>query len=199
MARRAAPVGFGLLLVLGVGAVVPFRLLVDQRDVGNPDAIVVLASHEWERLPAATAASRRWPNALVVLTVPSEVGPYNCADCGRRPAWLNYLGVDGERIIEVPLGDREGTWGEAQAVVAHAQRADWRRLLVVTSAFHTKRAMMTFKQAATGSRIEVGVMSAEGFSQLNPRRWWTSLEGWWYVTHESAAMVKYAWLGRLRA
>ena len=165
--------------------------------IDAPDAIVVLGSHEWERLPAAVAVSRRWPQAQVVLTVPSKVTPYNCADCGRRPAWLNHLGVDGRRIVEVPLAEHEGTWGEAQVVVAHAQAAGWRRLAVVTSAFHTRRSLMTFRRAAAGTGIEIGVSSADAYSRLDPRWWWTSIEGWWYVAYQSAAMVKYAWLGRL--
>ncbi len=198
MARRARVAGVGLALVLLIGAIAPARLLVAHADIDRPDAIVVLASHEWERLPAAAAAARRWPLAQVVLTVPSEVGPFNCIDCGRRPAWLNYLGVDGRRIVEVSLGRRDGTWGEAEVVVEHAKTVAWRRIAIVTSAFHTRRALMAFRMAAAGTGIEVGVTSAEAFSRLDPRWWWTSLEGWWYVARESAAVVSYAWRGRLR-
>ena len=42
--------------------------LVVSEPLASPDAIVSLASHEWERLPAAAALARQYPEALVVLT-----------------------------------------------------------------------------------------------------------------------------------
>jgi hypothetical protein len=48
----------------------------------------MLASHEWERLPAAAALARRYPDALVLITVPRVVNEYNCHRCDERVDWF---------------------------------------------------------------------------------------------------------------
>ena len=81
MARRR----LSLLLALVLAWVsVAGRVLVVSEPVVSPDLIVSLASHEWERLPAAAAAARRFPSAAVVLTRPPAVTVYNCHDCEHR-------------------------------------------------------------------------------------------------------------------
>lgn len=173
----------------------PLPLIAD-RPLQRPDAIVVLASHEWERIPAAADLAQAHPNAAVVLTVFREFSELSCHLCGERPRWLNHLGVDGRRIVEVELGKEGGTWGEALAITAEARRRGWRRLLVVTSAYHTRRAFWTFRKAA-GDGVEIGVASAQAHSRLRPALWWASLDHTWYVGREWAALGKYAVMGRL--
>jgi uncharacterized SAM-binding protein YcdF (DUF218 family) len=160
------------------------------------DALVVLASHEWERIPAAAALAADWPRAAVVLTVPRRFSDRSCHLCAERPRWLNHLGVAGERIVEVELVPDAGTWGEALAVTTAARARGWRRLTLVTSAYHTRRALWTFRKAAGGC-CEVGVRWAAGYSGLRPSRWWRSVEDAWYLGYELAALAKYAVLGRL--
>ena len=77
------------LVLVAVAAPWPLRhagtALVVSRDLDSPDAIVMLASHEWERLPAAAALARRHPGAVVLLTVPVAVTQYNCHLCRIDP------------------------------------------------------------------------------------------------------------------
>jgi hypothetical protein len=76
--------------------------LVVERDVGPPDAIIMLASHEWERLPAAAALARRHRGAIVMLTFPVVVTVYNCHMCGERAERLVEEGVERKRIRYLP-------------------------------------------------------------------------------------------------
>jgi uncharacterized SAM-binding protein YcdF (DUF218 family) len=170
--------------------------LIVREDLDRPDAIVVLASHEWERIPAAADLARIHASASVVLTVSRQFSEVSCHLCGERPRWLNHLGVDGGRIVEVEIGPEDDTRGEAVAVTAEARRRGWSRLLVATSVYHTRRALWTFRKAA-GQGVEIGMTSAQGHSKLRPALWWASVEDTWYVGYEWAAMVKYAVLGRL--
>ncbi len=105
------------LVLVAVAAPWPLRhagtALVVSRDLDSPDAIVMLASHEWERLPAAAALARQHPGAVVLLTVPVAVTQYNCHLCPDRPAWLAALGIDPSRIKLVPQRARN-TWEEAR-------------------------------------------------------------------------------------
>ena len=80
----------------------------------DADAIVSLASHEWERLPLTARLARQHPAALVILTLPRTVSRYNCHDCYARVARLVAAGIAPERIHILPLTE-EGTYGEATA------------------------------------------------------------------------------------
>ena len=126
------------------------RLLVVAIPVGEADAIVSLASHEWERLPAAAAAAARFPKALVILTLPTRVTIRNCHDCPNRVARLVRAGVAADRIRVLPL-TAEGTLGEARACAEFTRRAGLRSVLVVTSAYHTRRALAVFRHELTGA------------------------------------------------
>jgi uncharacterized SAM-binding protein YcdF (DUF218 family) len=164
--------------------------LVVDVPVGVPDAIVSLASHERERLPAAATQARAAPAALVILTVPAHATPTNCQDCGHRVARLIRYGVPASRVRLVPI-QVDGTYGEAFACREFALRSGVRRLLVVTSPYHTRRALATFRAAFAGTGVQVGVMPASASSPAQPARWWAAAYDRWYVRYEWLATVYY--------
>lgn len=163
--------------------------LIVTRDVGQPDAIVMLASHEWERLPAAAALARQHPDAVVLLTVPRVATIYNCHRCGERVGWLDDEGVDPARVRLVRTVE-SSTHGEALAAREHARREPLARLVVVTSPYHTRRALATFSAIFAGTGVDVGVMPAAP-AQGQPRRWWLDPYDRWYVRYEWAAILSY--------
>ena len=89
MKRLAAVAAVALVAGLAVAG----RLLVVTAPVIQPDAIVSLASHEWERLPEAARLAARSPAASVLLTQPPAVTLRNCHDCAHRVDRLAHLGV----------------------------------------------------------------------------------------------------------
>jgi uncharacterized SAM-binding protein YcdF (DUF218 family) len=161
--------------------------------VTDPDAIVALASHEWERLPAAVALARTYPRALVVLTRPELVTEFNCHDCARRPDRLARAGVAPERIRVLPL-TAPGTHGEALAVRDFARNAHLGRVVVVTSPYHTRRALATFRHVLKETVAEVGIVAvSEPDPPLHPERWWEAPYEIAYVRYEWAG-VFYYWI-----
>jgi uncharacterized SAM-binding protein YcdF (DUF218 family) len=166
--------------------------LVIASPVDDPDAIVSLASHEWERLPVAAAVARRYPAATIVLTLPQPVSDVNCHDCGRRVDRLARDGVDRARVRVVPLTAR-GTYGEAQAIRAYAVEHTLRRLLIVTSPYHTRRSLATFETVFSGTGVRLGIEPATAGSPARPDRWWTAGYDRAYVAYEWAARLYY-WL-----
>jgi uncharacterized SAM-binding protein YcdF (DUF218 family) len=164
------------------------RALVVQQDVGTPDAIIMLASHEWERLPAAAVEAKRYPNALVLITHPPVVTAYNCYRCDERVAWLQSEGV-AEARIRVLRGNITNTYAEAQAARPFLSRAHAARLLIVTSPYHTRRALETFETVFQGTGIQIGVVPAVG-ARAEPAQWWRSSYDRHYVLYEWAASVK---------
>ena len=164
--------------------------MVSRDVVGAPDAIVVLASHEWERLPAAAKLAHAFPASLVLLTVPREVSPWNCHLCSERAAWLQNAGIAAERIVELP--DRvSNTRDEAIATRQFAGTRPIGAVVVVTSPYHTRRALHVFEEAMRGAEVAVGVMPATASSPADPAGWWWHPYDRWYVTYEWSALLYY--------
>ena len=184
--RLAAVMAVAVALWASVAGVT----VILQRPLAEPDAIVSLASHEWERLPVTAGLARRFPKAIVFLTLPTKVGLHNCHDCFHRVERLATLGVAPERVQIVRLTS-EGTHGEAAAVRDLALRAPFHRLLIVTSVYHTRRAFATFARAFGGSDVALGVEPAWPTPRAHPRIWWLYPYDRWYVTYEWAGTISY--------
>jgi uncharacterized SAM-binding protein YcdF (DUF218 family) len=176
-----------ILLVLSPRAGVA---LVVNRPVDHPQVIVSLASHEWERLPSAARLAEINPHAVVLLTRPSAPTPESCNRCAERPAWLESLGVSKDRIALAP-GGVKNTYDEAIAVREYCRRHDTRRVLVVTSPYHTRRTLATFESVFAHSDTVVGVSPAWVHSLAHPERWWADASDRWYVRYEWAALLWY--------
>lgn len=164
--------------------------LIVSREVADPDAILVLASHEWERLPAAAERAHRWPDAMVLLSVPRVISEHNCHRCTERGDWLVTLGVDATRLRLLPRSVTN-TRDEAVAALMFARRHGLERLLVVTSPYHTRRALATFDDVFEGSGMQVGVLPAVAHSAATPARWWRTPYDRWYVRYEWSAIGFY--------
>ena len=164
--------------------------LVVSVPLDEPDAIVSLASHEWERLPEAAAAATRYTRAVVLLTRPDRPTRYNCHDCEHRVERLVWLGVPRARteVLQLKTG---GTWGEALAVREAFQARGLRRLLVVTSPYHTRRAFGIFRAVFDGHCVAVGIDPAIDYSPAQPGSWWMASYDRAYVAYEWAALVYY--------
>lgn len=185
--------GRALLAACAVSAVVVIltgsragAALVVSQPLSQPDVIVSLASHEWERLPATAAMARRFPHALVVLTQPGTVTPFNCHDCANRVHRLELLGIWNERVRILPLLEG-GTYGEALAVRRFVEETRLTRIVVVTSPYHTRRSLATFRSVLARVDAEVGVEPATATSPAMPARWW--------MTPYDRAYVRYEWAG----
>ena len=193
MARRArlslAFLVVGLML-WGVARAGP--ALVVRVPVADPEAIVSLASHEWERLPAAARLAAQHAEAVVLLTQPPEVTEFNCHDCANRAQRLGAHGVAEERIRYVTL-TAPGTHGEAIAALDYARGAGLRRLVIVTSPYHTRRSLAVFRKVFEGTGVEIGVEPALADSVARPDRWWFGGYDRSYVAYEWAALVYYRW------
>jgi uncharacterized SAM-binding protein YcdF (DUF218 family) len=163
--------------------------LVVAEEIDRPDAIVSLASHEWERLPDAAALASRAPAAKVLLTQPIAVNTFNCHDCGHRIDRLVAAGVAKDRIELLPRKVYR-TLDEAQAVREWATQHGAKSVVVVTSPYHTRRALASFRRALVGTGIAVGVHPASG-SPAEPARWWRHKYDRWYVSYEWRARLFY--------
>jgi uncharacterized SAM-binding protein YcdF (DUF218 family) len=193
--RRRFPIGARLsaaaivvVLLLAAGSRAGSALVV-ARDVPAPDALVALASHEWERLPALARLASGAPEAVVLLTQPVQPSAANCHLCAERVSWLQALGVTSDRVVVLPR--RVGnTRDEAMAVAAYRATHPLGRLVVVTSPYHTRRALAVFASVLGGS-VRLGVHPATERSPAKPDRWWRASYDRAYVAYEWTALAWY--------
>jgi uncharacterized SAM-binding protein YcdF (DUF218 family) len=164
--------------------------LIVSAPLENPDAIIMLASHEWERLPAAAAAARQHPAARFILTVPRSPSDANCFRCSERVEWLSREGIDRNRIIE--LRNVMNTYEEARAVASYMSSRGLRRLLIVTSPYHTRRSLWTFRSVSADRNVEIGILPCSRASNVTPTAWWRYDVDRAYVAYEWAAIGAYA-------
>jgi uncharacterized SAM-binding protein YcdF (DUF218 family) len=175
------------------------RLLIVKSDLASADAIVVMSGSATYRERAAWAARlyREGRAPIVILTNDSlksgwdnkeQRNPYFYELAARE---LQQQGVP-ESKIQVVSGIALGTYEESLGVRDYAGAHQLKRLLVVTSAYHTRRALWSLRHACEGSDIEIGIDSpAPGWQTPAPSRWWWRRWGWKVVAGEYVKLIYY--------
>jgi uncharacterized SAM-binding protein YcdF (DUF218 family) len=118
----------------------------------------------------------------VILIARSESTP--TVDLGLLPndtdisvAVMEKLGVPADKIIILPFsGGVTSTFDEASAVRQYVAAHQTRRIILVTSAFHTRRARWTFEKVLAGLPVTLEMVAVPyaGFDQTN---WWKNETG----------------------
>ena len=73
-------------------------------------------------------------------------------------------------------GGATSTFDEAEDALAYAKKAGWRRIIIVTDEFHTRRAHLAFQKVFEGSDVEVEVAGAPN-ELFAVDDWWLSEKG----------------------
>ncbi len=104
-------------------------------------------------------------------------------------------GVPAENIEILPTVT-EGTHDEAELLAKTAKERGIKSILLVTSAYHTRRALWTFKKTMEYNEVsvELGIVSPPAGRQTPPPfYWWLTANGWNFVAGEYLKTVYY-WL-----
>ena len=154
----------------------------------HADVIVVLAG-ETDRRPARALELLRAGYApQVLLDVPAAAKIYDRQTIDVAQNYVNGL-PDHEKIAICPIVGLS-TKAEAQDVVRCLGRTTGERILLVTSDYHTRRALSIFRRELKGSEISVAAASDPaqfGGSWWKHRQWakvnfdeWTKFV-WWQM------------------
>jgi uncharacterized SAM-binding protein YcdF (DUF218 family) len=103
---------------------------------------------------------------------------------------LKALGVPANAIVPVThraTNTREEAIADAQVIAAHG----WKKVLLVTSNYHTRRADYIFERALPAG-TELRVVSAPD-SEYDPNTWWQTRNGLKRFLYESAGYVVAMW------
>lgn len=175
------------------------RLLIVRSEMDHTDAIVVLSGSATlaERTEHAAKLFNAGHGSAIVLTNDNERGSWSQTE-QRNPFYvesaserLQSLGVS-PASIEIIWQPGSGTYDEALLVREYAQTHGLRSLLIVTSAYHSRRAFWTFRRVFEGSGIQLGISPvATGQQTPAPVNWWLHRRGWRMVPVEYLKMVYY--------
>lgn len=175
--------------------------LIVRAELSRADAIVVLSGSatyvERTRRAAQLLGEGRAP--VVVLTNDNEASGWSSAE-QRNPLFveravgeLRRAGVSADQILVLP-GEISSTYDEALLLRQYALTNNVRSLLVVTSAYHSRRALWTLRHVFAGSGVEVGLdVTPPGQQTPLPATWWWHPRGWSTVAFEYPKLIYY-WL-----
>jgi uncharacterized SAM-binding protein YcdF (DUF218 family) len=200
--RRARSLKYGALLFVAAWPLIAWagaRALIVEVNVEQPQAIVVLSgsSAYVERTRAAAQLFAAGSAPKVILTNDNEHSGWSSAE--QRNPFFNELavaelvraGVPAENIELIPQ-TVSSTYDEARAVRDYAVARGLRSLLIVTSAYHSRRALWAWRRAFSGSGVELGIKIAPvGAETPAPFVWWLQARGWRTVAAEYPKLIYY--------
>lgn len=175
------------------------RSLVVQSELSKADAIVVLSGPgtylERTDWAAKLYHERRAP--LVVLSNEGLLSGWSATDernlyfyelAARR---LQQHGVAPQNI-QVVSDIGAGTYPESVRLCDYAAGQKFNRILVVTSAYHSRRALWSMQRACKDKPIQIGIDGpAPGWQTPAAASWWLYKSGWRFVAAEYVKMIYY--------
>ena len=188
-----------LLLAWSILAWVAARALIVRSELPRADALVVLAGSSTyvERTHRAAQLFAAGVAAKIVLTNDNLPSGWS-ASRERNPLFVELAaeelkrhGVPTEKIEIVP-GAVTSTYDEMTRVREYSVAHSLRSILVVTSAYHSRRAWWTLRHVFRGSNVTIGLeTAAPGQQSPRPATWWWHRIGWQMVPLEYVKMVYY--------
>ncbi len=166
--------------------------LIVEKPLADADAIIVLSGSAVykERTRKAADLYKQGVAPRIFITNDGERAGWSQSERTNLPfveleqRELIANGVLPDAITVLP-GEVSGTDHEAKAMADEIDARPIRFLLIVTSAYHTRRALRTFDKILAGKGVEIGIEHAPiGMRTPTPDYWWLSRRGWSSVAGE---------------
>ena len=207
--KRGRPYGLlaaGILLALLLGLVVTFRarlltaaanyLIVD--DPLQPADVIFVLNGDYNTRPFRAAELYHQGLAPLILMARAEGQPAERLGLVQNEtdisvAVMEKLGVPADRIVVLPVkGGVTSTFDEASQLRQYVERTGIQRVLLLTSAFHTRRARWVIEKELSGlpMKLEVSAVPYDGFDATN---WWQNENGLIAVNNEYIKLFYYYW------
>jgi uncharacterized SAM-binding protein YcdF (DUF218 family) len=188
-----------LLLIWSLAAWWLAERLIVERPMDKADVIVVLGGSATyvERTQKAAQLFRENISDHIILTNDGLQGGWSQAEqknlffveLARRELILQ--GVSPEKIEELPTVV-SGTKDEAVLITEEARKHGWRRVLIVTSGYHSRRSLWLFDRYGEKDDVEYGIVSPPtGLQTPTQAYWWLSRKGWAMVAGEYVKSAYY--------
>jgi uncharacterized SAM-binding protein YcdF (DUF218 family) len=175
------------------------KFLITEAPLDKADAIVVLGGSATYKERAHEAARLLFEgrSRLILITNDNMRGPWSSTEqrnlffYERSFEELRKAGVPPQNI-DLAVKPVTSTYEEAQVVKEYVQQNKMQSILIVTSAYHSRRALWVYSRVFRDTGIRVGLMSSPpGEESPPPATWWLSARGWNFVPTEYVKMVYY--------
>jgi uncharacterized SAM-binding protein YcdF (DUF218 family) len=187
-----------LLLAASYGCLRAGVFLAREDPLQPADAIFVLAGSQIERPLEAADLYLAGLGPLVVLTRDTAERELALAtargvdlptrfDLARQ--LLAELGVPDEAILS-PSRLHDSTAEEAATLRALALEHGWRRVIVVSSAYHLRRTMLACRRELRNTGVEL-IARASRYGEATPERWWRRRSDIRWVVSELTKLAAY--------
>jgi uncharacterized SAM-binding protein YcdF (DUF218 family) len=205
-AARLRPPLFRSLKVFAIVAVVGAlvclslagRFFARADPLEHADLIMVLGGARVERwLEAVDLYKEGWAPKIVIS--PGQVSPLEAQLASRgvrfpregdlaHDAMLS-LGIPADAVVVLPNGV-DNTAAEAAMLHRTYPPGSIRRVIVVTSAYHLRRAGYAFRREFAGSGVQI-VIHGSRYDSSTPSRWWTKRNDIRYMMSELPKFAAY--------
>ncbi len=180
------------ICAIAVGVLGAGYFLVVRDPISSSDGIVVLSGGGVERLEHAVNLVLKGTAKKIIFTETGDVDAGTGVKVTRgeedRAAQLGVRKVD----IIVTEGISRTTLEEARAVLALAKEREWKKLIIVTDSFHSRRTKMIFLDVFSGSRIRIRVNPVDEANYwYKPSRWFLDSEFRKATVYEYMSMIFY--------
>lgn len=175
------------------------RFLIVNDPVERADAIVVLSGSSTliERTHHAAQLYAQRHSQRILLTNDNRQGGWSAVE-QRNPYFyerarseLTSLGVPDDHIVVIST-PVHSTWEEALVIRDYSKTHQLRTILLVTSGYHSRRALWTFKTVLQAENVDVKLDVVEtGIQTPSPSVWWLHLKGWQMVPGEYLKFAYY--------
>lgn len=171
--------------------------LIVEDNLEKADIIVVLGGGDPQRAVVGAELFKSGFAERVVTTgaVKPDYADVLCGGATFAELGAKLVSVNGvpPRHIEI-LAEGESTFDEANSVKNYMIEKGYKKAIVVTSIYHTRRARLVFKKVFEKSDIKIMIKPAFG-GKLNPEGWWKREEDLIFVNNEWVKLVMYLFKG----
>jgi uncharacterized SAM-binding protein YcdF (DUF218 family) len=200
--RRATALA-ALLLLLVIAFPVAPRLgpwLVAEDPLVKADVIYVLGGSRMERpLEGADLYKAGWAPRILLSRQQRDGGEIELSARGiafpteadLQRSILGSLGVPLD-AIDMLEEEQVSTSAEGRALVERAVERHWKRIIVVTSKMHTRRARLALRRQLSPRGIEL-VVRGSRYDSMDPDHWWRDREDLRFTLFEYQKLGLY-WL-----
>jgi uncharacterized SAM-binding protein YcdF (DUF218 family) len=174
------------------------RFLQNEDPLQHADAIFVLAGTQMERpLEGVDLYKEGWAPLIVISPGRPEPAERLVQSRGVRfPSYSSLvrdamvqLGVPAAAIVANP-GSMDNTASEANLLREMVIARQWRRVIVVTSKFHVRRAGFAFRRGLAGTGA-TPILRASRYDPADPARWWQKRADVRFAVSEWLKLVLY--------
>lgn len=197
--RRIVRILLVCILIWPVAAWLGARALLTEAPLEKADVIVLLSGslNYQERAGEAARLLLDGRSQRILITNDNQRGPWSSVE-QRNPFFneraleeIKGAGVPAEKI-ELLMQPVSSTYEEAELIKSYVTDRGLRSVLIVTSAYHSRRALWTFSRAFRGTGVQVGLRQvAPGDETPPPATWWLTVRGWRLVPTEYVKLIYY--------